>query len=186
MSKNTEEELIEETFELSPLNALNPDEVDSLTPMQRKFLIAYISSASIPFARKASGVKATTFNNWKEDERFTKIFDIVKSPVAFAESLAQAIIFKAMLQHYEMLESPKESTRIWAIERAYAIRPTEQKPRGGEDQPARLTQSDVKLLAEKLNDHLSDEAKTKMAKSQPFSFVEGVVRELPVADVQQV
>ena len=171
MSEEVEDELLDEVVELTPLSALDPDKVDELTPLQRNFLIAFISNGSIPMARKIAKVSSDVWKRWQDDEKFQAIFKVVKSPPAFAGALRDAIVWKAMLELYSMFGHEKIGVRQWAIERAFQLMPKEEGNSGGGGQ-AILSQRDVKLLAESLNEQLSDEAKDKVLRKQPFQIVD--------------
>jgi hypothetical protein len=169
-----EDDLIDEVVETSALNTLDPEEVERLTSKQRQFLIAFIGGASIPQARKLAHITSTTWSNWKADPQFQKVFEMVRNPAVFASALSTAIIFKAMINLYSMLDDDKTSVRQWAIERAFSLRPKEVEQR---DQGL-LSNQELKALVDALRG--SDPQIAQHIKSQPFAFIEGEVREVPM------
>lgn len=183
MSDKTEDDLLDEVAELSPLSALDPEEVDKLTPLQRRFLVTFINNGSISMSRKLCGISTGAWDKWKKDEKFQEIFQIVKNPPAFAGAVRNALIWASMLRLFQMVNSDKERTAQWAIEMITgrfmpkeAVEPSEKQQQG------LLSQRDVKLLAESLNEQLSDEAKSKVLRKQPFQIVEGEVRVIPAEE----
>jgi hypothetical protein len=160
-----EDDLIDEVVETSALNTLDPEEVERLTSKQRQFLIAFI---------KLAHITSTTWSNWKADPQFQKVFEMVRNPAVFASALSTAIIFKAMINLYSMLDDDKTSVRQWAIERAFSLRPKEVEQR---DQGL-LSNQELKALVDALRG--SDPQIAQHIKSQPFAFIEGEVREVPM------
>lgn len=180
-----EEELLESTFTISPLVSLDPDEVDSLTPKQRAFLLAYIQVGSPLKARKAAGVTTRTWKEWDGDERFQSIYRDVRSPVIFGSRLMQAILFRAALEHMKLLGDDKTGVRQWAIDLAYRMRGLVQLPAGkekDEDDKTALSQRDMKALAAGIVAEMPEVARKKI-EAGPFAIVEGEFHEVPVGPI---
>ena len=173
-----EEELLESTFQVSPLNALDPDKIDLLTASQRAFLLAYIHTSSISISRKMAKVSGATWTRWAGDEQFQALFKIVKNPVAFSHALAQSIIFRAAVEHYKLLGNEKTSVRQWAIERAYMLNKIFDEEDGPDDGKAKqLSQSDVKQLAAGITAELSGPVRRRL-ESGPFAVIDAPFREV--------
>ena len=106
-------------------------------------------------------------------------FRLIKSPVAFATKLSQAIIWQAFVQHFKLLQHPSVKVQQWAIENAYKM------PGAARDDDRRqlTTQPEIKQLAAAIAAELPSETQTRLTRS-PFQFVEAEVRviEEPIAD----
>ena len=164
-----EDEVLDDLELLSPLTALDPDEVERLSPAQRKFLLEYVTSGSIALARTSAGIKSKTVTKWMADPQFKRLFDVVKSPLTFALALAQAIILRATVEHYKLLQHPRISIRQWAIDKAYNMPIA----KGGEkERDVRLTSSEIKQIIE----NQMKEIEAPILPKAPFEFVDAEVR----------
>jgi hypothetical protein len=177
MTSELEEDLLRDIESLSPLSALDPDQVDRLSPRQRAFLLAFINSGSISAARKQAHVKLDAWRKWQTDEQFMSIYRIVRSPVALAYNISQAIIMRAALRHLELLGDNRVTVQQWAIERAYALAQIFAKQT--EDTTARpiISQADVKKLAAGVVAQLDERERKKLTRG-PFDIIEGETIEI--------
>lgn len=166
--------MLDSLVELSPLNALDADDVDKLTARQQAFLIAFINSGSLISAKRQAKVNNKLWETWQSNPVFVDTLKAVKNPAVFAHRLASAIVFEAMKEHYKMLRHEKIGVRQWAIERAYNLRP---KNTDNEDDGPRksLSQGDIKQLAEGVVRQLSDADRAKVDRA-PFQVVDAEYR----------
>lgn len=164
-----EEELLESIETLSPLTALDPDQVDKLTLRQQAFLIEFIHTGSIALSRKKASVKPKDWADWSKDDDFQKIFLIVKSPLLFALNLRQAIQWRAGLKLFALLDHERVSVQQWAIERAFAMGPISGSE--GPEKPGAngiLTQADAKKLADQVVAQLEEAKEASPLNAGPF------------------
>src|SRR3990167_5822098 len=167
MLDTEEEELLETIEALSPLTALDPDQVDKLTIRQQAFLIEFIHTGSIVTAKRKSRVKQKDWAEWATDDQFQHIFGIVKSPLQFALNLRQAIQWRAGLKLFDLLQHERVSVVQWAVERAFSMGPI-----SGPDSPEKsslsaLSQADAKKLAAQVVEAL-EESNQAAVQSTPF------------------
>jgi hypothetical protein len=177
-----QQDLLEQLEVISPLSALDPDEVDHLTKRQQAFLLSFINTGSVPAAKKAAGVKQAVWAKWLDEQTFARIFKVCKSPVALMYNLSQVIVVRAALEHLKLIEHQNISTRQWAIDRAYNIVPALKlfsEGAGGDDPTKVLTYSEIKQLAA----GVANELETRERRRTPFGFVEGEFKAAPPDDI---
>ena len=96
------------------------------------------------------------------------MFKIIKSPVALASNLKQAIIVKAAQKHLELFNNERTAVVQWAIERAYSLPGARS---NNEEERPTLTQADVKKLAESLGDELDSKDRQRLTMG-PFTPID--------------
>ena len=180
MAENFSEEdldLFDDAFALSPLNALDVDTLDNLTPKQQLFFVEYLATGSIPVSRKKARVSPATWSQWRSNENFQHVLDTVNRPVAFGMQLANAILLRAMGNLYAMLQDERITVRQWAMDRAFQLPGAFKQTQPENPGNSRVhSPDDVKQLAAELARQLP--AGTRIPES-PFETVEGQFEILP-------
>ena len=121
-------------------------------------------------------VSSASWKKWQEDDDFTRVFGIVKSPVALTYNMYQAIALKAAVEHLKLLDDPNKKVRMWAIERAQNLAMT--LGRNSVKEPSahlQLSMAEVRELIQSSTSELS-EADKRLLTRGPFDVVDAESR----------
>ena len=131
---------------------------DGLTPLQARFLIAFLSSSSVAAAAKEVGINEHTAHAWLDNPRFLPVFQRVQSRLFnIGIGQLQNLTLKAIRTLEASLDSPQERYRIRASELLleHAI----------DVQAARLMEEKIEALERKLSRLLGEKQSVQTVSS---------------------